>query len=80
MNLSEQHVKEICKIGQGIEACCYLIMCGTKGFECAKGTILARSFRLKREAKSISAQGDNCSGPPNFEPFIMAKQEQHSRI
>ena len=57
--ISDEHVKEICKIGQGKD-CCKFITMGVGGFECAKGTEF-ESIILAR-GTSMSAQGDNCKG------------------
>jgi hypothetical protein len=56
-----EHVKNICKIGQGYDCCCYLVV-GVHGFECAKGTSLANVLDLRVIAETITARGDNCDG------------------
>lgn len=73
MDISE-HVKEVCKIGQGKECCRYLVL-GPGGFECAKidkGFVAALNGEVaptvkmlmdQRVAKgTMVARGDNCEG------------------
>jgi len=56
-----EHIKNVCKIGQGNECCRYLVM-GGRGFECAKHTSLATTLDLRVETETIVARGDNCDG------------------
>ncbi|MEK7498452.1 MAG: hypothetical protein AAB611_01170 [Patescibacteria group bacterium] len=60
------HTKIVCKLGQGTNVCSFLIL-SAEGFECAKGTTWQAQIAERRAAKSMTAMGDNCSGPPNFE-------------
>ncbi|OGM08871.1 hypothetical protein A2Z67_02580 [Candidatus Woesebacteria bacterium RBG_13_36_22] len=55
------HIKNICKIGQGYDCCRYLIV-GPNGFECAKNTSLSVLLDSRVENKTITARGDNCKG------------------
>jgi hypothetical protein len=55
------YIKDTCKIGQGHDCCRYLIM-GSKGFECAKVTILKAHLDERVRQESIVARGDNCEG------------------
>lgn len=54
------HVKNVCKIGQGNTCCRYLVM-GSKGFECAKFTSLKKLLDDRVMTNTITAQGDNCN-------------------
>ena len=63
--LSEEHVKEICKMGRGPKTCAFLIMSG-KGFECGKGSGVEPCIRMRIAEGIMTAKGNNCSGPPNF--------------
>lgn len=65
--IDEQHLKNVCKFGGGAFTCSYLGM-GTQGMECLKGTGLQQVIDQRRAENSMRAMGDNCSGPPNFEP------------
>ncbi len=55
------HIKNVCKIGQGIECCRYLVM-GSDGFECVKGSQLAFTLDTRAESKTMNARGNNCEG------------------
>ena len=70
--MDDNHVQNVCRIGQGKKCCSFLIASGEgEGFACAKEdehlAIFTEILR-KRIAKTIKAQGDNCSGPPSFNP------------
>jgi hypothetical protein len=56
-----EHIQNVCKIGQGSDCCRYL-MIGPNGFECAKLTSLKAHLDHRVELKTIVAQGDNCEG------------------
>jgi len=58
----EEYVKDVCKMGKGIECCRYLMM-GSKGWECAKLSDEAKVMIDNRvKAGKFNAQGDNCEG------------------
>jgi hypothetical protein len=56
-----EHIKNVCKIGQGHDCCRYLAV-GTEGFECLKGTELAILLNSRVAKGTMTAQGDNCEG------------------
>ena len=58
-----EHIENICKIGQGGECCRYLI-CGAGGFECAKHTELKDVIDQRVSNNIMTAQGNNCEGYP----------------
>jgi len=58
MKITEEHLKKICRIGQG-NKCCRYITVGPKGFACVKHT------RVRNN--DMVAQGDNCDGYPSKE-------------
>jgi len=62
--ISETHIHSVCKTNQGETTCKFLAM-ASSGMVCAKHSILEGNI-LSR-AGTMLAQGDNCSGPPNFE-------------
>ena len=54
-----EHVKAICKIGQGAE-CCRFLVAAERGFECAKHSDLHEAIQARVEF--MTAKGDNCEG------------------
>jgi hypothetical protein len=56
----DEHVKNVCKIGQGAECCKYLLL-GSGGFECAKISEW-KEVVDKAWNSTKTAQGDNCEG------------------
>lgn len=67
MPLDDKHLDEVCKLKQGARTCSFLTA-GAGGFECAKGTAVETLIRRRRDAGTMNAVGDNCSGPPDFTP------------
>lgn len=60
--LTEEHIKEVCRMGCGAECCRYLVM-GDWGMTCAKHMPSFKALLDGRVAEgSICAQGDNCEG------------------
>ena len=59
--ISADKVKTVCKVGQGAECCRYLV-CGSKGFECVKGTDTGKFLDSRVAKGTITAKGDNCEG------------------
>lgn len=62
------HVKKICRLGQGLSCCRYLLE-GKLGFECAK---VDRKKKLQVDLdweinKVHTARGDNCAGIANLD-------------
>ena len=58
-NISNETLKNVCKIGQGAN-CCRYILCGQNGFECGKLTKLKES--IDKRVNIMTAKGDNCKG------------------
>lgn len=67
MAIDPDKVSTVCGLGSGKATCSFLVLSGQ--FECAKGTSLERSIRLRREAGTMGAMGDNCQGPPGYKPL-----------
>ena len=67
MEVTKKQAEEICKIGKGTQTCSFLMM-GGNGFECAKQTSFESAILVRRNAGKMNAMGNNCSGPPDFEP------------
>ena len=61
------HVKAVCRLGEGKATCAFLTI-GMGGAECAKGDVFESAVRARLKTGSMGAQGDNCSGPPDFTP------------
>ena len=57
----DEHVKTVCKIGQGA-ACCRYLTAGGGGFSCAKFTSLREGPDERAKDKKMNALGDNCGG------------------
>lgn len=62
--LTKEHIKNVCKIGQGRDCCRYL-SCSVKGFECEK--LGALKDVIDNRAKFMSAQSDNCEGVSKYD-------------
>lgn len=58
---SDDHTKDVCKIGHGAKTCRYLTM-GGGGWSCEKFSAMSHSFDLKVERGLMHAAGDNCDG------------------
>lgn len=58
---SEDHAKEICKLGQGEKTCRYLVV-GEKGFKCGKYNFVRGAIDERSEAGTMNAKGNNCEG------------------
>lgn len=58
------HIKNICKIGQGNDCCRYLTM-SPSGWNCEKHSGLKKILDSRATNKTMVAQGDNCEGKTN---------------
>jgi hypothetical protein len=58
--LTDKEVKEVCKPGS--PDCCRFLVCGAKGFECAKLTELRNTLDFRANIGQMTARGDNCEG------------------
>lgn len=60
--ITEEHLREVCALGQG-EATCSYLMHGPDGWECAKIMPGYKAHIDRRRAEnSMRAKGDNCPG------------------
>ena len=66
-SVTDDQVTNLCKMGQGENCCSFLVM-SPDGFMCAKKTDMAGLIHHRRSLGTMTAQGDNCSGPPTFTP------------
>ena len=66
MKLSEDHIQNVCKSGKGEATCSFLGVVPGTGFSCLKGTSIEAIIFQRRATGEMKAQGNNCSGPPNF--------------
>ena len=73
--LPEAHVDEVCKRGQGEKTCSFLGH--GDGYICYKGSMFEHTIRIRRP--KMKAQGDNCSGPPNFS-LLTAQASQAEEV
>jgi hypothetical protein len=61
--LTEDHINNVCKIGQGIDCCRYLTLGGSpRGFNCEKGTGVGILLDDRVRNGQMIARGDNCPG------------------
>ncbi|OGC62472.1 hypothetical protein A3J33_02270 [candidate division WWE3 bacterium RIFCSPLOWO2_02_FULL_53_10] len=66
-HIPAEHVKLVCKIGQGQECCRYLLG-SPEGFECGKGGGFTELLNERAVNNSMAAQGDNCEGLYQLSP------------
>lgn len=60
---SKEHIKEVCKAGQGSDCCRFLMMHPDHGMACAKNDAQwSNFFNAKVELNEMKAKGDNCEG------------------
>ncbi len=59
------HDASVCKFGKGQETCSFLGISGD-GLRCLKGSSFESAIKQRLQEGSMSAKGDNCSGPPDF--------------
>lgn len=60
----EKRLNDVCRLKKGRETCRYLAMHPDLGMACAKGSNLQSA--IDQRVSGMRAQGDNCSGPPDF--------------
>ena len=60
MKISEEHLREVCKIGQG-KACCRYMGVSDR-FECLKHSSVKDALDSRARNNTMTAQGDNCDG------------------
>lgn len=57
----KEHVKSVCKIGQGHDCCRYLTM-APLGWSCEKRGALKKYLDMRVATAGMVARGDNCEG------------------
>lgn len=58
--------KTVCKVGEGSTTCRFCAA-SNGAYTCTKGTYIEATIRARADgSEPMTAQGDNCSGPPNF--------------
>jgi hypothetical protein len=63
--MSDEWIEAVCRRGQGEHACAFLAL--SAGWECAKGMPgVATVIRRRLDEGTMKAQGDHCSGPPQY--------------
>ncbi len=68
VEVSDSQAKEVCKFGSSEKTCAFLAISAGIGFVCVKKTNTSSEIRYRLENDLMNAKGNNCSGPPNFEP------------
>lgn len=64
--LPDGHVEAVCRIGKGELCCSFLVASATMA--CGKEMPdIAAAIAQRRFLGTMTAMGDNCSGPPDFE-------------
>lgn len=68
--ITQKQATDVCLLGHGADCCAFLAAGGgSLGWKCAKDIPSVRDAILARRAAGMmTAQGDNCSGPPDFRP------------
>ena len=62
---TEEHVENVCKLGQGEKTCCYLTT-GPNGWSCAKSSSLRQTIDERVASGTMNAKADNCEGLLGF--------------
>jgi hypothetical protein len=70
-----EHVKDICKVGQG-RKCCRYLLAGAEGFECAKLTEIKPVIDKKVRAGTFTSRGRGCLGINNDKSKTILNQKQ----
>jgi len=65
MEITKEHMEEVCKIGQGNDCCRYLSV-APEGIICAKDDPTLKSS-LDRMVIQMKAKGDNCKGWDSYQ-------------
>lgn len=67
---TDRHLDSVCRPGHGGDTCAYLTMRPVAGgsiWQCAKSDpIVTEAIRERLAQGTMKAQGDNCSGPPEW--------------
>ena len=66
--LGREHLKNICRIGQGEKTCSYLGQ-DKRGIMCLKGTKYHQDLFQRRMLGQMKTKGDNCTGHPDYIPI-----------
>jgi hypothetical protein len=61
INGINDHVKNVCKVGQG-NACCRYLVISASGFECVKKTDMKAYLDARVAMETMIARADNCDG------------------
>lgn len=64
--ITQTHLEEVCKLGQGEATCAFLMSRGGMDMECAKETEIEPVIRQRLFLGTMNAKGDNCSGWSNL--------------
>lgn len=67
--ISKERADEVCRIGQG-RSCCIFVGDAPQGLVCMKASVYATEMIQRKLTGQMKAQGDNCSGPPDFKQTV----------
>jgi hypothetical protein len=65
--IPRDYERDICKASRGKDTCAFLSI--SNGWKCLKGSSMEETILEKMQEGSMSAQADNCSGPPDFKAY-----------
>jgi hypothetical protein len=60
--ITDEHLNQVCKIGQGATCCRYLTMAPHLGWSCEKHGVHKRTLDQRVALGTMIARGDNCEG------------------
>lgn len=70
VTITPDQTATLCRKGQGAQICRFLTVGGPEiAFQCAKGSEMHDYLNNRALTGKLKAQGDNCTGPPDFEPL-----------
>jgi hypothetical protein len=82
--IADDHLNAVCRRGQGSACCAFLASHNLSDFYCAKqDPDLLRVIQSRLVEGSMGAQGNNCSGPPDYalsSPMRIWKTGERLRI
>ncbi|MHA2065069.1 MAG: hypothetical protein ACXABY_11900 [Candidatus Thorarchaeota archaeon] len=66
IEITNEHLKKVCKLGQGKDCCRFIITTPEDGIVCGKDDPLYKQALNKRLPK-MTAKGDNCKGWASYQ-------------
>jgi hypothetical protein len=65
MEMTKEHLTDVCKIGRG-DDCCRYISAGRDGIKCGKDDPGLKAI-FDRQVEKMTAKGDNCDGWDSYQ-------------